>query len=57
MTCPVCGRENTDDWPLKVEQQVMEGGCQECWEAYSDHEWWEYGRQLAEAGLINQEEE
>ncbi len=57
MTCPQCGRENTDDWPLRVEQQVMTGGCQACWEAESDRGWWEYGRVLEEAGLINQEEE
>lgn len=40
MTCPACGKENTDDWPLEVEGKIIEGGCQDCWEKETDESWW-----------------
>ena len=41
MVCPRCGTENDDDWPLEIELQIMDGGCQECWEKACDASWWE----------------
>ena len=37
--CPTCGKINTDDWPLKVGEDIKEGGCQECWEAQCNESW------------------
>jgi hypothetical protein len=39
MICPLCGKENTDNWPVTVEGIVKEGGCQDCWEKQSDDAW------------------
>ncbi len=41
LICPVCGEQNIDDWPLKVGEQIIMGGCQDCWEEQTDGEWWE----------------
>ena len=41
MICPKCGRENDDDWPLDIDGEIKEGGCQDCWEAACDKSWWE----------------
>ena len=41
MRCPVCGRENTDDWPVEVDGKIEAGGCQNCWERQSDAAWWD----------------
>lgn len=40
MICPACGRENDDNWLLKINNEIMIGGCQECWEAECSEEWW-----------------
>ena len=40
MICPLCGKENTDNWPVTVNEVAKEGGCQDCWEKQSDEEWW-----------------
>ena len=46
--CPACGKLNTDDWPIEVDGEIKDGGCQDCWEAQCDESWWEavkaYGR-------------
>jgi len=40
MTCPKCGTENTDDWPLEINGEIKGGGCQDCWEIECDNKWW-----------------
>jgi len=50
--CPQCGVLNDDNWPISVDGVIKQGGCQECWEAYSDREWWREIEKLAEAGLL-----
>ena len=40
MICPECSIENADNWPINVDGEVKEGGCQECWEKDSDAQWW-----------------
>jgi hypothetical protein len=40
MKCPICGTENDYNWPLQVDGQIKDGGCQDCWEKQSDKEWW-----------------
>lgn len=30
--CPGCGENTTDDWPIYVNGEVVEGGCLVCWE-------------------------
>ena len=52
--CPGCGRSNTDDWPLEIEGEILEGGCQECWEADCDKSWWEMVVFLDKAGLLEE---
>ena len=37
--CPTCGKINTADWPLKVGDDIKEGGCQKCWEAQCNESW------------------
>ena len=41
MTCPKCGTENTDDWPLEISGEIVDGGCQNCWESECDRKWWD----------------
>jgi len=41
MKCPRCGEENTDNWPLTIDGEVKDGGCQMCWEAECAKSWWE----------------
>ena len=41
MKCPKCGIENEDDWPLEIDGEIVEGGCQECWESACSKSWWE----------------
>ena len=40
MICPLCKKENSDDWPLEIGGEIVEGGCQDCWESQCDKEWW-----------------
>jgi RNA polymerase subunit RPABC4/transcription elongation factor Spt4 len=40
MKCPLCGKENTDNWPVTVDDGIKNGGCQMCWEKQCDEEWW-----------------
>ena len=40
MKCPICHTENDDNWPVKVDDKISYGGCQECWEEQTDAEWW-----------------
>lgn len=42
MKCPKCGKENTDNWPITVDDEVKDGGCQECWEYECEAKWWYY---------------
>lgn len=30
--CPICRTWNRDNWPVNVNGQIVDGGCQECWE-------------------------
>ena len=39
--CPKCGKINNDDWPLEVNGEIKDGGCQLCWESECSDEWWE----------------
>lgn len=40
MICPKCGKENDDNWPVIINDQIMDGGCQDCWEKECDQSWW-----------------
>lgn len=40
MKCPVCGKNNSDNWPLDVGGEIIEGGCQSCWESEVSEKWW-----------------
>lgn len=40
-SCPKCGIENDDNWPLEIDGEILEGGCQDCWEAACDESWWD----------------
>lgn len=40
MKCPKCKKENDDNWPLIISGEVLDGGCQECWEAECSVSWW-----------------
>ena len=39
--CPKCGIENNDNWPLEINSEILEGGCQDCWEEACSESWWE----------------
>jgi len=41
MNCPLCNIENDDNWPVSVNGDIKEGGCQECWEQQCDDAWWD----------------
>lgn len=40
MICPKCKKEHNDGWPIEVDSEIKDGGCQDCWEAQSDAMWW-----------------
>ncbi len=46
MICPICGKENDDNWPVTVDDDIMDGGCQDCWEKETDESWWEAVKSL-----------
>ena len=39
--CPGCGQTTGEDWPISVGGQIVDGGCQECWEAQCSRAWWQ----------------
>ena len=41
MTCPICGKENEDNWPVNIDDKVEFGACQECFEKEADESWWD----------------
>jgi len=43
--CPWCDKLNTDNWPLRVDGEIKDGGCQECWEKECAIEYWEMMRE------------
>lgn len=47
--CPICKTKNDDDWPVKVNGTVKWGGCQRCWEAECDDEWFIAGEAVEAA--------
>ena len=42
--CPRCARSVIDEttWPLTIGGQIIEGGCQECWEEDCATAWWDF---------------
>lgn len=42
--CPRCTRNTTDEltWPLTICGQIVDGGCQECWEDDCAQAWWDF---------------
>lgn len=40
VTCPVCGKKNDDNWPVLLNDVIVDGGCQDCWETQCDEDWW-----------------
>lgn len=46
--CPKCGKPNNDDYPLTIGENVVEGGCVDCWEIECNREYWEFGKQLSQ---------
>ena len=40
MICPICKKENADDWLLDVNGKLESGCCQDCWEQETDIKWW-----------------
>ena len=47
-SCPLCGELNNDDWPLEIDGEIIEGGCQTCFERQCDRDWWAIGKILEE---------
>ncbi len=33
--------KNMDNWPLKIDNKIIVGGCQECWEKECSDSWWD----------------
>ena len=52
MLCPCCKREVYEDvrWPVEVDGEIVEGGCQECWEKECDRTFWDAVDAGEEAG-------
>ncbi len=40
MKCPQCNKENDDNWPLRINNKIVDGGCLDCWEDECDKSWW-----------------
>lgn len=40
VVCPICGKENSYNWPVELNGETKEGGCQDCWERQCGDEWW-----------------
>lgn len=56
MKCPLCGKPNDADWPLRMpDGSIQVGGCQMCWEEQMCWEkqcseaWWEMVEWLGES--------
>jgi hypothetical protein len=47
MNCPNYGKQNDDNWPITVNDEIKRGGCQDCWESESDAAWWDAVDSLA----------
>jgi hypothetical protein len=47
MNCPNCGKPNDDNWPITVNDEIKDGGCQDCWELEVDAAWWDAVDSLA----------
>lgn len=41
VTCPIYGKKNDDNWLVLLDNVIIEGGCQDCFEVQSDNSWWE----------------
>lgn len=41
MICPICKKENDDNWPVEVDNHIKDGGCQDCWEKECNESWWD----------------
>jgi hypothetical protein len=39
--CPKCGTMNNDNWPITVNEKILFGGCQDCWEKECEKQWWD----------------
>jgi hypothetical protein len=53
MICPRCGRsiDSTEiTWPVTLEdgcgEIILDGGCQECWEAECSESWWQMAERI-----------
>lgn len=47
--CPRCGHDrepNDSGWPILVDGEIRDGGCQNCWEADCDEAWWRMAKCL-----------
>lgn len=53
--CPKCGAIDDANWPITVGGQVVEGGCQNCWEAECDADWWAAVPVWAAMGLLGED--
>lgn len=38
--CPKCGEMDDMNWPVTVNSEIVDGGCQNCWEAECSESWW-----------------
>jgi hypothetical protein len=56
MKCPKCGFENDDNWPLDINGEIKEGGCQDCWESACSESWWEYVEKINKDGGLNEQQ-
>jgi hypothetical protein len=48
VSCPICGEPNADEWYVIVGGRIEAGGCQDCWEAQCDQQWWQAVDELAD---------
>lgn len=50
MECPICKKDNKDDWPVDVDGKIVGGGCQDCWETQCDSAFWEIWGKVVGSG-------
>lgn len=54
MICPICKKENDDNWPVHIYDEIKTGGCQVCWEKECAESWHEMVENAGWMSLITE---
>ena len=55
-TCPICKKENNDNLPVQVGENIIKGGCSDCNKTQVNEAWKEVLKKIDEILPDNKEE-